>query len=75
MRPFHETTPGAPVVFPKWAFEQLRQLPEGKGGGWVIKQHPECVESVPVSDPYELLDADTPETLDILQQQIKGETI
>ena len=75
VRPFHETTPGAPVIFPKWAFEQLRQLPEGKGGGWVIKQHPECVESVPVSDPYELLDADTPETLDILRQQIKGETI
>ena len=75
VRPFHDAVPGAPVVFPKWAFEQLRQLPEGKGGGWVIKQHPECVESVPVSDPYELLDADTPETLDILRQQIKGETI
>ena len=75
VRPFHEDTPGAPVVFPKWALEQLRQLPEGKGGSWVINRHPECVEAVQISDPYELLDADKPETLDILRQQIKGAAI
>ena len=67
LRPAHEDTPGSPVIFPKWAFEQLRSLPEGKGGGWLIKQHPEQVQTVRISDPLELLDADTPDTLEILQ--------
>ena len=69
VRPVHGDAPGAPVVFPKWLFQELCHLPEGKGGGWLMKQHPECVETVPVSDPYELLDADTPETLEFLRQQ------
>ena len=69
IRPFHEDTPGSPVVFPGWTFAQLRSLPEGKGGGWVIKQHLQSVEAVPVCDPYELMDADTTETLELLRQQ------
>ena len=72
VRPFHGDTPGSPVVFPEWAFEQLRNLPEGKGGGWVMKQYPEYVEGVSVIDPYELLDADTPQTLEILRQQAEN---
>lgn len=71
VRPFCENTPGSPVVFPKWAFEQLCNLPEGKGGGLVMKQHPESVAVVPISDPYELMDADTPETLELLQHRNK----
>lgn len=71
VRPFCEDIPGSPVVFPGWAFPQLRDLPEGKGGGWVIKQHPECVAALPISDPYELMDADTPETLEILRQMVR----
>ena len=70
VRPFHEKTPGAPVVFPGWTFELLRNLPEGKGGGWVMNQYPEKVEAVEISDPYELMDADTPETLELLLQQV-----
>lgn len=72
VRPFHEDTPGSPVVFPKWTFEELCNLPEGKGGGWVMKQHADRVKAVPISDPYELMDADTPETLEILRQQVSG---
>ena len=71
VRPFCENTPGSPVVFPKWTFEQLCNLPEGKGGGLVMKQHPESVAVVPISDPYELMDADTPETLELLQHRNK----
>ena len=67
VRPFHNETPGAPVLFPKWALPQLRQLPEGKGGGWVISRHPEKVTAFPVEDPYQLMDADTPETLELLR--------
>lgn len=72
VRPFHENMPGAPVVFPSWTFRHLRNLPEGKGGGWVIDQYPECVEAFQVIDPYELMDADTPETLEFLRQQVKS---
>ena len=67
VRPFHNETPGAPVLFPKWALPQLRQLPEGKGGGWVISRHPEKVTAFPVEDPCQLMDADTPETLELLR--------
>lgn len=72
VRPFYDNTPGAPVIFPKWTFEKLRNLPEGKGGSWVMQQHPQHIETVPVIDPYELMDADTPETLEILRQQAKN---
>jgi molybdenum cofactor cytidylyltransferase len=72
MRPFHNETPGSPVLFPQWAFPELLDLPEGKGGGWVIKQHPECVKAFPVEDPYQLMDADTPETLELLQGPLKS---
>ncbi len=72
LRPFHKETPGSPVVFPSWAFEQLRHLPEGKGGGWIIKNHPDKVTAIEIEDPYELMDADTPESLQILQQHSKG---
>ena len=63
LRPFCDDTPGAPVLFPKWCFPELLSLPEGKGGGWVIKQYPHRVKGMAVADPYELMDADTPEKL------------
>ena len=70
VRPACEGTPGSPVVFPRWTFPQLRNLPEGKGGGWVMNRHPDCVDLVPIDDPHELMDADTPQTLDMLQRGI-----
>ena len=56
-------TPGSPVVFPKWAFPELLTLPEGKGGGVVIKKYPERLRTVSVRDMYELKDVDSPEDL------------
>ena len=67
VRPIHEDTVGSPVIFPAWAFTELRNLPEGKGGGVVIRNHPHDVLGVSVSDPFELADADTPETLELMQ--------
>ena len=69
VRPSHKGTPGAPVLFPCWAFPAPLDLPEGKGGGWVIRQHPQSVTAVEISDPRELMDADTPETLALLREQ------
>ena len=62
-RPSFEDQPGAPVLFPKWAFSELLTLPEGKGGGFLARKYPERVRLHPVRDPYELMDVDTRETL------------
>ena len=67
VRPCFEGTPGAPVLFPRWAFSKLLALPEGKGGGFVAKKYPERVHLVPVRDQYELKDVDTPEDLTYLE--------
>ena len=67
LRPVCGDTPGAPVLFPKWSFPELLNLPEGKGGGVVMKKHPEKVSVMQIQDPYELMDADTPETLELLK--------
>ena len=61
--------PGSPVVFPKWAFPQLLDLPEGKGGGVVIKKYPEHLHMVNVRDMYELKDVDSPEDLSELLER------
>lgn len=66
VRPIYEDSEGSPVLFPSWAFPELMELPEGKGGGVVIKKHPQAVCRVSVADPFELADADTPETLEFL---------
>lgn len=68
-RTAYEDRKGAPVLFPKWSFPQLLSLPEGKGGSFVAEKYPEQVRTVSVRDPYELMDADTPEDLKGLEEQ------
>lgn len=68
VRPTCNGVPGSPVLFPQWAFPELCMLPEGKGGGAVMQKHPDAIFLLPVSDPLELTDADTPDTL----EQLKG---
>ena len=68
IRPAYEDTEGSPVLFPAWTFPALLNLPEGKGGGAVIRQHPQQVYRVSISNPFELADADTPEALALLAQ-------
>ena len=67
IRPVYEDTVGSPVLFPSWAFPELKSLPEGKGGSVVIKNHPHEIMHVSVSTPFELMDADTQETLELLK--------
>ena len=64
-----EGTHGAPVLFPKWTFSELLSLPEGNGGGFVAKKHPERLRTVNAQDGLELMDADTPENLNFLANQ------
>ena len=58
--------PGNPVLFPRFFFEKLLRLPEGKGGNVIIKAHPELVRLVEAAEEKELIDVDTPEILDKL---------
>ena len=67
VRPVYEDTEGSPVLFPSWAFPELQNLPEGKGGGFVLRNHPREVLGISVSDPWELADADTPDMLEVLK--------
>ena len=59
-------TMGNPVIFPQSTFDALLNLPEGKGGGAIIKAHPEMVRTVSALDERELIDCDTPEILQSL---------
>ena len=59
-------TMGNPVIFPRSTFNALLNLPEGKGGGAVVKAHPELVRTVSALDEKELIDCDTPEILQSL---------
>ena len=70
-RPIAAEAPGAPVLFPQWAFSELKDLPQGKGGGYSLARHPEKVSCLPVEDPLELTDADTPETLSRLLCEVQ----
>lgn len=62
--------PGAPMLFPSWAFDELRSLPRGKGGGFVAKTHAEYVRTIEVSSEWELFDVDTRDDLEQLQTHV-----
>ena len=59
---------GSPVLFGSSYFGALCSLPEGKGGGVVIRQHPESVQAVYAARQEELEDADTAEELERLRK-------
>lgn len=51
---------GSPVVFPRWAFEELKNLPQGKGGNVLVKKY--GAKSLPAPEE-ERRDIDTKEDL------------
>ena len=59
---------GSPVLFGSSYFGALCSLPEGKGGGVVIRRHPESVQAVYAARQEELEDADTVEELERLRK-------
>lgn len=65
-------TPGAPVLFPSWSFDELRSLPPGKGGGVIAKAHKERVRTIEVSSKWELFDVDIPDDLRTLQTHLEN---
>ena len=63
-------TVGNPVVFPQFTFHELLHLPPDKGGGAVIKKHPELVRTVEAKSEHELVDVDTPEIMEELLKSL-----
>lgn len=53
----------SPMLFPKWAFAELKALPQGKGGGVLAKKYPDRVRSLAPASDWELRDIDTPQDL------------
>ena len=64
-------TPGSPVIFPARYYDELMNLPQGKGGGFIAKKHPAQVVLVPAQDEYELYDIDTPDDLIRLSRYLR----
>ena len=71
LRPAFDNIPGSPVVFPRWTFEELLHLPDGKSGGHVIKHHLDHVQYLWITNPYELEDIDMQDDLIRLQELSK----
>ena len=57
----YESNCGAPMLFSRKYFEELRHLPEKKGGSYVAKKYPEVVKFVETQSEMELQDMDTRE--------------
>lgn len=64
-------TCGMPVGFPKTLFNDLLNLPEKKGGSFVVKNNLSLVDLVELSDKYELFDVDTEDDLEVLKGILK----
>lgn len=68
IRAKHLEDVGAPVIFPRFLFDELLKLPTEKGGSEVLRRHPELIKYYNIDNSFELMDVDTPEDLEILQQ-------
>lgn len=54
-----EQREGAPILFGKEFFEELKRLPEKCGGSYLVKKYMDKVEKVNVTEEIELQDIDT----------------
>ena len=58
-----------PALFGKAYYRELKNLPEGKGGAFILRNHLMDVEEIQVSDEWELFDVDTKEDLEELKKR------
>lgn len=63
-----EGQPGNPVLFSAALLPELEALTGDQGGRVVLRRHWDLCVLIPVEDPLELADADTPEALLALRQ-------
>lgn len=62
----------SPTLFPRKFFDELSTLPEGKGGGYLIKKYPDSLLSVEADNALELFDVDTKEDLEELNKYLNA---
>lgn len=67
IRTCHDDVIGTPTGFPKELFTELLNLPDKKGGNWVVNNHLHLVEKVVTQKEYELWDVDTVSDLEKLK--------
>ena len=67
----YEEKAGNPVIFPADLADELRRLPQDKGGSFLVKKYPERVRTVQVQEEWELYDVDTREDLARLTAEYK----
>jgi len=63
----YNNIPASPVLFPKWSFPMLMQLPEGKGGNVILQKRLSQVRYIQALGAHEVMDADTPKMLSHLK--------
>lgn len=68
----HKNTVGSPIYFSKKYFEELKNLPEDKGGSFICRKYPDKTRVLEIDNSLELKDIDTRNTyeefLDIATQ-------
>ena len=64
---------GTPVIFPRWAFPRLLELPRGRGGRVLLQENPGQVRLVPARGACELWDVDTFDDLKRLEKRFYHE--
>lgn len=62
---------GAPVLFGKRFFDELKNLPEQKGGSYIAQKYAHKAETVEAENELELFDVDTKEDLEYLKKIVK----
>lgn len=53
----------APILFPSCYFDSLTKLPEGKGGNYIAKNHPDMIIRIEATSKIETIDIDTPDDI------------
>lgn len=66
----YDNTPCSPVIFPNRYYENLANLPQGKGGNVVVKSHLDEVVYVTAQCKAETTDIDTTDDLENLKKYI-----
>ena len=66
----YDNTPCSPVIFPNRYYENLANLPQGKGGNVVVKSHLDEVVHVTAQCKAETTDIDTTDDLENLKKYI-----
>lgn len=68
LRLVFEDKAGMPALFGKEYYDELKHLPEGKGGSYLLKKYEVETGRIQVADELELFDIDTKEELEELKK-------